>query len=72
MMKWICKPNEMPMDNGMCNMDTGICQSHQEMEQQMTPEMQQQMMQEQQQMTPAMQQQMNAENATRNDARTMK
>ena len=52
---------EMPMDNGMCNMDTGVCQSHQEMEQQqmtpeiqqqMTPEMQQQMMQEQQQMTP--------------------
>ena len=52
---------EMPMDNGngMCNMDTGVCQSHQEMEQQqMTPEMQQQMMQEQQQMTPEMQQQM--------------
>ena len=44
---------EMPMDNGMCNMDTGVCQSHQEMEQQqMTPEMQEQMMQEQQQMTP--------------------
>ena len=50
---------EMPMDNGMCNMDTGVCQSHQEMEQQqMTPEMQHQMMQEQQQMTPEMQQQM--------------
>jgi len=50
---------EMPMDNGMCNMDTGVCQSHQEMEQQqMTPEMQQQMMQEQQQMTPETQQQM--------------
>ena len=50
---------EMPMDNGMCNMDTGVCQSHQEMEQQqMTPEIQQQMMQEQQQMTPEMQQQM--------------
>ena len=59
---------EMPMDNGMCNLDTGVCQSHQEMEQQqmtpemqqqqMTPEMQQQMMQEQQQMTPEMQQQM--------------
>ena len=50
---------EMPMDNGMCNMDTGVCQSHQEMEQQqMTSEMQQQMMQEQQQMTPEMQQQM--------------
>ena len=49
---------EMPIDNGMCNMDTGICQSHQEMEQQMTPEMQQQMIQEQQQMTPEMQQQM--------------
>jgi len=50
---------EMPMDNGMCNMDTGVCQSHQEMEQQqMTPEMQHQMMQEQQQMTPEMQEQM--------------
>jgi len=50
---------EMPMDNGKCNMDTGVCQSHQEMEQQqMTPEIQQQMMQEQQQMTPEMEQQM--------------
>lgn len=47
---------EMPMDNGMCNMDTGVCQSHQEMEQQqMTPEMQQQM-------TPEIQQQMTPEN----------
>lgn len=44
---------EMPMDNSMCNMDTGVCQSHQEMEQyQMTPEMQEQMIQEHQQMTP--------------------
>lgn len=25
---------ETPMDNNMCNMDTGVCQSHQEMEQQ--------------------------------------
>ena len=25
---------ETPMDNTMCNMDTGVCQSHQEMEQQ--------------------------------------
>jgi len=48
---------EMRMDNPMCDMDSGVCQPHQEMEQQMTPEMQQQMMQEQE-MTPEMQQQM--------------
>jgi len=49
---------EMHMDNAMCNMDTGVCQPHQQMEQQqMTPEMEQQMMQ-QQQMTPEMEQQM--------------
>ena len=52
---------EMRMDNPMCDMNSGICQPHQEMEQEMTPEMQQQMMQEQQ-MTPEMQeQQMNSE-----------
>jgi len=62
---------EMSMNNPMCDMDSGICQPHQEMEQQITPEIQQQMMQEQQmnpetqqqmmqeqQMTPEMQQQM--------------
>ena len=49
---------EMNMDNLMCDMDSGVCQPHQQMEQQqMTPEMEQQMMQ-QQQMTPEMEQQM--------------
>ena len=63
---------EMRMNNPMCDMDSGICQPHQEMEQQMTPETQQQMMQEQQimqeqqmmqqqEMTPEMQQQMTQE-----------
>jgi hypothetical protein len=57
---------EMRMNNPMCDMDSGICQPHQEMEQQMTPETQQQMMQEQQmiqeqQMNPEMQQEMRQE-----------
>jgi len=52
---------EMRMDNPMCDMDSGVCQPHQEMEQQeMTPEMQEQMMEEQQ-ITPEMQQQMTPE-----------
>ena len=46
----VFQANDMEMNNSMCDMNTGICQPHQEMEQeqQMTPEMQQQMMQESQ------------------------
>ena len=62
---------DMHMDNAMCNMDTGVCQPHQEMENQMMPENQmtqemspemQQQMQQQQMQQQQMQQQMMQEN----------